>query len=167
LLLPVTAYLSDPRALAGDVSAAVEACARVLIARGYEVRIKLHPGLHEPAYFEALCRDAALPCEVSVTGTLRDHLDWADLVVGPIASNAAIETLSAGKPYIPLCPNPTAIDHSLVASMPLVDSAAALDATLAQGWRPNMDDALEELCATTSVPDPSARFWRALETARG
>lgn len=122
LVLPLHVERLDVQGVESRTFSTLVGTVRALADEGYKVRIKVHPGYHDLRYYDDIVRECSLDAEVIKTGTLLDHLEWADVVVGPVSSNAFIETLSVGRRYVPMVLRPTSNDATLVQPIAVADT---------------------------------------------
>ena len=60
-------------------------------------------------------------------------VEWADAVIGPLASGALLETLASGTPYYPILLNPHTLEPSFYGDFEVYETTTeACDALLAQ-----------------------------------
>jgi hypothetical protein len=166
LVLPCYAWLNELTAWRGEIFPLLVDTIRMLADLGIaDIRLKLHPGVDNEAFFRRLVSDFDLPCTVVKQGSVAEHLDWADMVVGPATSGACLETLAVGKPYYILRPLPSGVpDHALPGAI-IAGSAAELAEHIKAGHVPDRDRLLGHLCAFGVIDDPSAAVWRAIDEA--
>lgn len=164
LLLPLHIDRTDVRGLEADVFSTMVAAASALIAKGWTVRVKVHPGFHEAGYYQAVLDAHGCAAEAIKDGTLPDHIAWADLVVGPINSNAVIETLANKRPYVAMRTRPSSLEPTIWDPLPVVDTISGM---LAQVELGGLDPAIAlKLLADYDAERPAAgRIWAAMAGA--
>ncbi len=162
LVLPIYADADDAMAFTSNIFGSMAEIVRVLLGFGCEVRVKVHVGPQNLAYYADVLRQARLDVPIFKDNLFLEHLAWADFAVGPVNSGAFVETLAAGKPYYPICPAPSQLDPSLLPTVRLVKSPADLISLLRRDSIPNRDDTLEDMCRFVSIPNASRRFWRVM-----
>ncbi|OAN49283.1 hypothetical protein A6A04_03975 [Paramagnetospirillum marisnigri] len=162
LLLPGNVPMINVRALKCNVYRDIVEASRMLRRLGYSsIRLKVHPG-HGSQAFRALAQTFGLDLDVVENGVVPDHLDWADLVIGPADSGALVETLAAGRPYYPLVPLPNSIALELLGPLRVYHSAEELAAALKAGMVPDCDAVTDYMCDTGDGRSASERFWQSM-----
>jgi hypothetical protein len=164
LLLPLSTEASDVTGLRANIFTYLAGFARMLCDLGYEVRIKLHPGRPNAAYFTRIIESEDIGASVVKDGTLASHLEWASLVVGPVNSGAMVETLAAGRPYYAVLPQPSSIDPALCGPLPLYTTPQQLAQDIKSGVVPDAQAVLDFFCDISNGP-ASPRVWDALNQA--
>lgn len=170
LVLPLYVDADDLGGLQADVFAWLAETVELLLQRGLKVRVKVHGGPPNVAYYRAVLAEEGLgDVQVIQAGPLLPHLEWADLVVGPVNSGAMAETLVAGRPYYAIAQQPSTCDLNLLAPLPVALSPAELTTHLDDGHALEPVAALQHLCARTDLPQALPRLWQVLEQdlARG
>lgn len=163
LVLPGYAWVNDLDALRADIFPMVVAVVRALERLGFaEIRIRIHPGVDNPAFYALLIEHFRLAATVSLGGGFAEQIDWADAVIGPAGSSAFLETLAAGKPYYVLRPPPSCIEDAMLPGAVVADSAEALEAALAEGRVPDRERLLDYWCAVDRIDRPGREIWRAI-----
>lgn len=131
---------------------------------GYRnIRIKLHPGVDRKNYYERILDKFGFDCQVHKESPLNEHLEWADIVIGPVTSGAMLEALAMGKDYLPVWLKPSSIDTSYLDGLPISSTAADICAMLDNGRTIDRAGILEYFCATDDIPNASRRFWDVME----
>ncbi len=161
LILPPYSIEVDPAALTGRVGHQLVELVRMLLGHGYEVRIKVHPGHANPQWYQQVVAMFSLDCPVFGQGSVRGHLEWADLVIGPPTTGAMAESLACGRPYFPYATRPGVANYGHMSFMPIFFSAKEVERAL-HDWRPDCREILTRLCATDGITPASVRIWQAL-----
>ncbi|MBF0353785.1 MAG: hypothetical protein HQL43_00920 [Alphaproteobacteria bacterium] len=163
LILPIYADCDDVLASLNNIFDHLTATVDALKAFGCAViRIKLHVGLPNLAYYKRVLETAGIDVAVTNQGGLLEHLDWADFVVGPVNSGAMLETMATGKPYYPFLPEPSLIAPELIDGVSIFKAPGELVAWLREGRVPDAKAALEFYASSTSLPDTGRAFWKAM-----
>jgi len=163
LVLTLYAWLNDVGAWSSELSPALVDMIRTLAERGFQsIRLKLHPGVDNLAYYQWLVEHFDLQCTIDQTGDFADHLAWADVVVGPAGSGTFLETLAAGKPYYVLRLQNTAIPDELLEGAVVGDTPENICNAISEGRVPDRDKILAIWCALGMVEDPSSAIWAAI-----
>ncbi|MCC7016141.1 MAG: hypothetical protein IT564_02925 [Rhodospirillales bacterium] len=162
LILPIYADADDAMAFTSNIFGSLVEVTRALRDFGCQVRVKVHVGPQNLAYYTDVIRQAGIGVPVFKDNLFDRHLEWADFVVGPVNSGAFVETLAAGKPYFPICPSPSQIDPKLLPGVRLIGSASELIERLKRQDVPDRDRVLEDICSFVSIADSSRRFWAVL-----
>jgi hypothetical protein len=131
-----------------------------------DVVIKLHPGIRNPELYREILTYCGVSGNLAWGGGFHTHLREADLVIGPVWSSALLETLAAGKPYIPILLPRTLVDRRLLGPIPVIETTEELREALTDGWAPDWDTALRFLLGHGEIGDPATRVWRALADDR-
>jgi len=129
---------------------------------GFEnIRVKIHPGSKfNKSYYERVLALVGSPVElVHEDRGLSAHLDWADIVIGPVVSGTFVETLAAGKPYYSFLTSPSSNTSKYLKGVNLLETAEDLDAALAEGGGANSPDLLQYFCSGSDIPNSSRRVW--------
>ena len=162
LVLPLHVERLDVRGIESKVFSTLVETVRVLQGKGFQVRIKAHPGYHDLRYYDDLVRESGLNADVVKTGTVLDHLAWADVVVGPVSSNAFIETLAMGRAYVPMVLYPSATDARLVRPIPVAETIEQM-AALVDREGIDREEALRILTDYDPANPAGARIWSAMQ----
>ncbi|MSO93428.1 MAG: hypothetical protein EXQ86_08530, partial [Rhodospirillales bacterium] len=167
LVLPLTVQRHNFRGLYAETFASLVETVRMLRALGYAtVRVKLHPGMTATeGYYRDILRHYGLACEVLTTGSVGDLARTADIVVGPVNTNAFLETLAAGKPYYAVRGTLASFRPELVGGIKVYTSIPDLRRALEQGETPAREAILQWFCSTSDIPNASREVWRAVEAA--
>ena len=138
---------------------------RVVRKRGFKnIRVKIHPGskFNKTYYVKVLDR-LDEPVElIHEDRGLSAHLDWADIVVGPIVSGTFVETLAAGKPYYAFLTQPSGNAMEYLKGVELLETPENLDAALTRGDDPDRESILQYFCSGSDIPNASRRLWEAM-----
>ncbi|TAN46817.1 MAG: hypothetical protein EPN26_14690 [Rhodospirillales bacterium] len=172
LFLPHTVDRSDVRGLYANIYSMMVEVLRALQAEGHrEIRVKVHPGFHDKAYYDEILREFSIEgVELFKDGGLLPHIAWADLVVGPVNSGALVETLAMGRAYYPYMALPNSFDPALLPPMPIATSADEVVAHIRQGQNAELQRrVLSDLTGPTlddmQVSISARNVWQALEQA--
>lgn len=164
LVLPIYACLGDPTALSANVSGYMLEFIVGLKRLGInQIRVKLHPEQHVLGYFVKLLDYAGLDCEIYIDGPLSKHVEWADMVVGPIISGAFVETLAQGKSYYPVVPFPSSVNENYLQGIPVVRKPSDLIEMIEKGIVPDNADLLQRFCSASTITNSSQAFWSVME----
>jgi hypothetical protein len=163
LLLQYTPVGTDPLAVNSlQYSFFVEAV-QMLGTLGYRgIGMKVHPGLWRKDYYERVARSFGLDVALFKDEPFDVVLRRFDIVIGPAASGAMLETLAAGKPYYPTLLPPHTFDTSYVPELPIFDSVEALRDAIVAGRCAPRQEILNLYCACAEVPDPARRIYELL-----
>ncbi|MFA6019491.1 MAG: hypothetical protein WC722_04450 [Rhodospirillales bacterium] len=163
LLLPICADSDDVLVLNARLFALLLSTVGALLKFGVgHVRVKLHPGPPNLAYYRDLLACFGPRVEVVKDNALAEHLKWADFVVGPITSGAFLEALACGLPYYPFQSEISLIDESMVEGTGVLHEAQHLIDKLRKGKRAESVSTLEDFSSYDSIPDSAAAFWQAM-----
>ena len=167
LILPLLVQRYDVKALFANTFANLVDVARTLSELGYrEFRVKLHPGhIGAKPNFEAVLDHYHMAADVVVSGPLSEHVDWADIVVGPVNTGAMVETFARGKPYYAFRARPSSVDPTLCGNIRVLETGEELHQALKEDGNTDAKADLEYYCSTTSIPDPAGCVWRVIEDA--
>ena len=166
LVLPIPVERPDTRGLNANMFSTMVETVRALKNLGiHDIRIKVHPGPHNKRYFEDVVRNFSLDCAVFKDGLLAGHIEWADVVIGPINSGAFVETMMAGKPYYPMVIQPSSLHPDHFGAVTPLGSVPELIDAIKAGSCPDAYETLETFCSILSIPDPSRRVWQAMEAS--
>ena len=138
---------------------------RTVRQHGYQsVRVKIHPGsLFNRSYYDRVLAILDEPVElIHQAEGLQAHLDWADIVVGPIVSSTYVETLAADKPYYPYLTQPTVNNSDYLHNVNVLSDAQDLDRALRDTTEEDYAAHLDYFCATTTIENASVCFWDAI-----
>lgn len=164
LVLPIYADCDDVAALTGNIFGWLAGVVRVLTEQGCrQIRVKVHGGPQNEAYYREVLAEAGLSAEVIKGGPLAPHLEWADVVVGPANSGALPESLAAGLPFFGVVPQPSIIDTALLPRDVVTSALDDLARRLAARDGPDIAAARDALCAFSEIPNAARATWQALE----
>ncbi|MEK9647209.1 MAG: hypothetical protein VW547_16865, partial [Alphaproteobacteria bacterium] len=167
LVLPIYADADDVMALTSNIFSYLVDTIRVLDRAGIgEIRVKLHSGPQNLDYYRDVAVYSGVACEVIKGGDLVPHLDWADIVVGPVNSGAFVETMAAGVPYYAYRPWPSLISRALLDTMGLLDAPEDLARALGAGREPDRRAILDRVCSFGEIENAAARVWETIEADR-
>jgi hypothetical protein len=164
LVLPLSTECGDTTALRANIMTCLIDVVGRLVCAGWQVRVKLHPGRPVAAYYKAALNQAGIAVEVTKDGSLADHLEWADVVVGPLNTGAFVETLAYGRPYFGVCPLPSSVDARLCGPAAIYDDPAVLVHDLINNKVRDPITVLDHFC-DRSMGLAAPRVWSALESA--
>jgi hypothetical protein len=135
-----------------------------LIAAGYDqVRLKLHPGTPNLGYYDSAIAYLGLAVEVFKSSPLKEHIAWADAIVGPVSSGSFVESLASGKPYFPVSQKPTLMAAAYTKRFGAFDSPEAVVAAIKSGDGGYRSDVLNFLCRYHAERNAATRAWAAVE----
>lgn len=167
LVLPVYAWTNDPTVPRAVIVPLVVNMVRALSKRGFTgIRVKLHPSVDNVAFYRNVANHFGLNCDIPDSGNFEQHLDWADVVIGPVGTSCFLETLAAGKPYYVLRPEPTTISDEQLPGAVVAATAEALADRIADGELPDREKLLEHWVALNIVQDPLREIWAAIKQVR-
>lgn len=163
LVLPIYADGDDVIALTSNIFGYLAETIEVLHAAGIaNIRIKVHGGPQNIDYYRDVADGTGIRCEVVKEGPLAPHLEWADLVVGPVNSGAFIEANALGVCYYGYRPWPSLIDVSLFEGMDILSTPAELAAALAARRIPDRAFIVSRVASFDSIDNAGRHTWRAL-----
>lgn len=161
LVLPFEIDRDNIIGLHANTHAALIGAVRVLADKGYDVTVKVHPGL-APEPYRNIAKHFQLPCRVVQDGDFTHHASRADIVIGPMNTSAMIQCLSFGKPYYPFSVRPTIDDPTYLLGCTPSSSGAELRRALETGDALDRDAMLQYFCSSDEIGDPARRFWEVL-----
>lgn len=162
LILPLHVDKTDLCGLYSEVFVNLIRAVEAARKAGYhDIRIKVHPGFIHLDYYQEVARRFGLDAQVFKDGSLLPHIEWADVVIGPINSGAMIEAAALGRRYIPVMNPPSALEPELARpAAPVMPEA--LEQTL-RGPQENNEPALLAGIAGLKPGEPSGRrVWAAV-----
>jgi hypothetical protein len=163
LVLPLHVDRLDIRGLYGEVFSTLCETVRALGQIGFrDIRVKVHPGHQNVRYYSDALKLRSLECDIIIDGPLLPHLDWADIVVGPVNSGAMVETLALGRPYYPMRNVPSSLDPYFFCGVPVYESTHGLKAAIAEGKQIDAETALEVFAGYDGKRDPADAIWNAI-----
>jgi hypothetical protein len=127
------------------------------------IRVKVHVGHPVKKYYEDIAAHFSLDCEIYQEGGLANHIEWADIVIGPIDSGAFVETMSMGKPYYPMRLHPSSLNKKYFGPVDPSESVTELLAAIREQKFPNQQEFLEHFCSSDTIPNASKRVWEVLK----
>jgi len=137
---------------------------RMLAALGYtSVRVRFHPGASKRKYYEQINEFFGLTCEMNDEGSYRDNLEWADIIIGPANSGAALETIASGRPYFPVSLKPNAINKHYISGLPVFEDLGSLRKGLESGISMDQKEFLENFTSLKEFPNSPQRTWDVIE----
>jgi hypothetical protein len=138
--------------------------ARTLATLGVsEIRLKLHPGPTKISYYERIAKMFGINCEVVIEGPFMKHVDWADVVIGPVHTGAMFEVMGAGKPYMPVLFGPHGVNTKYLNHLKYYQDQESLDIALANFVSEDATEFLDDFISFSEFPDPASRVWHVLE----
>lgn len=162
LILPIS--MEGVQAHSCNIFSTLVDTVRGLEVLGYgSIRIKVHVGHPVEKYFRDVAEYFDLDCEIYQTGGLADHIEWADMVIGPIDSGAFVETVSAGVPYYPMRLYPSSLKEKYFGPVEPFESVPQLLEAVRRQNYPEPEAFLEYFCSSDSISNASARVWEVLE----
>jgi hypothetical protein len=163
LVLPCYITSSNIRGLKSNTLTLLVDVIQTLTQLGYSnIRVKIHPGRGGMKYLQRLVKMYNLNCELFEKGSIPDHMDWADFIIGPVDSGSIVETLAAGKPYLGFDSLPTCVVRRLWGPFPVLETAEDLRDALNNGNIANRQQSLEHLTNSANLQPASPNIWRAL-----
>jgi len=171
LVLQYTYTVLDMAGLNASMYGSFVGTIQTLKKLGYRhFRFKLHPGSarFDVSHFQRIADHFGIACEIHKSTPFRDCLEWADVVIGPLISGAAMETMGAGLPYYAyLLPPQKTADPVYYEDFPLMHSIDDLPGALQQDNTAANEKLLDIVWGRTEVSDPCARFWDVLSKPEG
>lgn len=162
LILPVS--MEGIKALNTNIFSTLVETVKGLENLGYQsIRIKVHSGHPVEAYYRDVADYFTLNCEIYQAGGLAKHIDWADIVVGPIDSGAFVETMATGTPYYPMWMRPSSLRKKYFGPVIPFETVPELIDAVRQKNYPEPREFLEYFCSADSIPNASTRVWEVLE----
>ncbi|MDB9702521.1 hypothetical protein OAA86_00295 [Rhodospirillales bacterium] len=130
------------------------------------IRMKLHPGpgRWKKTYFEEIARVYDLDCEILKNEPFQDCVKWADIVIGPLASGALMETLAAGKNYYALLLRPHTLDPSFYGDFPIFETVESACDAIRKNQAIDGRPLLKELYGIRMDIKNIDRFWDSVNT---
>jgi|GEM_PF-1546328 len=166
VILPPYAWISDPGTDRADTITAVLSLVTGALAVGVKsVRLKLHPAIENPRFFEQTFKRHGLSCDVYASGSIDAHLEWADAVVGPVTTSVFLEALASGVPYYVYHPKRSAIPLDDLHPCCVVQSGKDLMNIFEEGTEPDREAILNRFAAWQRHPSASKAVWLALNNA--
>jgi len=127
----------------------------------FNIRLKLHPGLYGRNYYERITDQYSLDCEIRDDGSFDKHVDWADIVIGPVLSGAYLEVLVTKKPYYPVAMLPQSkMVHAKHTKF--YENLDLLANDIQNSVMHNTDKALNELTSINQFPRPASALMDAI-----
>ena len=161
LLLQYTPIITDLKGLNANQFEFFVETARMLREIGYdEIIVKLHPGLWRTDYYQRIAELFSLDVSIRQSEPFQELVDWADVVIGPAASGAMLETLASGKPYYAMLLPPHSLDTSYAKSVDFISSVDELRAALTAGRPIRTNEILDDYCSSSDIPSASRRLWQ-------
>ncbi len=127
-----------------------------------DVRFKMHPGPYKESYFESITQDFGLKCTIDKDGSFSEHVEWADLVIGPAHSGALLEVLGYKKPYFAVLLPPHSANTNYLDGYPVYDNFGALKEHLLKGIRPDFSRVRNHLTGMDEIENPAQKAWQVL-----
>jgi hypothetical protein len=163
LVVPCYITVDNVRGMKSNMFMLLVEIIHMLNDLGYKnVRMKIHPGGSGTPFFERLIQKFNLGCELVRDGTVPEHLEWADFVVGPADSGSMVETLAYGKPYFGFATPPTSLNKSFYGPYKIFESVDELQYALINNELPNRHMTLNQLCNSPDFQPASPNVWQAL-----
>jgi hypothetical protein len=135
---------------------------------GYtNVRLRLHPGVPKAAYYRDIKERFGLSCEINDSGAFKEHIAWADFVIGPVISGAMLEVMASGKHYYPVLMQPSSVDTGHVDGLECYYSSEEVADAIKSGAPGKQTEMLEAFTSATSHPRPAANIWHAIDRQTG
>ena len=130
-----------------------------------EIHFKLHPSLSVNAgYFEKIIEHFGLNCTIVHDGDFREHVEWSDIVIGPVNSAAMLEVMATEKPYYPILLAPHSINLKYLNDCPLYKNVGALREALENKEKPECAQTLEYFTSSAKIENPAEKSWQAIRT---
>ena len=138
---------------------------RMLAKLGYSsVRMRFHPGTSKRKYYSRIRDFFGLDFTFSDTGSYRESLEWADIVIGPANSGAMLETIASGRPYYPVSLAPHANNTRYIAGSPIFEDLDSLRRHLENGDGLDQEEFLENFTSLEQYPNAARRTWEVVES---
>lgn len=162
LVLQYTPMNSDIRGLnANQYGFVVDIVRRLKAIGNFNIRLKLHQGVWKKNYYERIKDQYSLGCEIRNDGPFEKHVEWADIVIGPVQSGAYLEVLTAQKPYYPVCMPPQSKMVHAKHTKFYADLGLLID-DIRNSVLHDQDKALEELTSINQIPNPASALMVAI-----
>jgi hypothetical protein len=163
LVLPCYIVVDNIRGIKSNSYMLLVDMIRTLKELGYKnVRIKLHPGLGGMGYVQRLITMHNLDCELFIEGSVPDHMNWADFIVGPVESGSMVEALAGGIPYFGFAVPPSNVDKTFFGTFPVLETVDDLRKLLETKSMPESKNILSYLCDTSDFQKSSPKVWQTL-----
>jgi len=127
-----------------------------------EIRVKLHPGPPKVSYFERIFSHYGIDVRVCQNGPFTEHLNWSDIVIGPMHTGAMLEAMHAGKPFFPLLFTPTSIGRQYADALGTYGSIEALRDALRDDRPLSHAGFRRFVLSEGEIADPSHKVWEAM-----
>ncbi len=162
LILPLHVDKTDLCGLYSEVFVNLVRAVQAARDAGYgDIRIKVHPGFINLDYYQEVAKRFGLDARVFKDGSLLPHIEWADIVIGPVNSGAMIEAAALGRPYLSVLNPPTAIDPVLTLPARPVHPED-LRAVLGQGRIEDATAILDGIAGCKPGVPSGQRVWSAI-----
>ncbi len=138
---------------------------RVVHRQGYEnIHVKIHPGekFNSSYYRKVLDLSGVDVKMIHQPSGLIPHLEWADIVVGPIVSSSIVETLAYGRPFYAMLLQPSVNRPGYLKQVPLYANAGELEQALIDETPINREEILQYLASRSDIKNASQAFWKAM-----
>ncbi len=127
----------------------------------FNVRVKLHPGVWKKSYYERIMKHFSLKCDIRDDGPFEKHVDWADLVIGPVQSGAFLEVLAAHKIYYPVLMYPQSKMVNVKRGK-VYETLGELKKDISEKNECNQSSMLHELISDQEFPNPARSLIESL-----
>ena len=163
LILQYTPMNTDIRGLnANQYGYFVDLVRRLEEVGDFNLRLKLHPGVWKTSYYEKIKEQYTLDCEIRKDGPFEKHVQWADVVIGPVQSGAYLEVLGANKPYYPVVMPPQS-KMVFAQNTKFYEDLGLLVDDIHHSISQDQVMSLEELISFSQFPNPALAIMKAWE----
>ena len=130
---------------------------------GNDVRFRLHPESNPDEYLKFAAERKLRRLDFDDHDVpLRKSLKWADLVICPASSGAALEAIGAGKrTYLVLLP-PHSQDARYFRGAKIFETVDAVRHAFAIGMNPDHSEFFERYTSRKQIPAPAKAIWAVL-----
>ncbi len=136
---------------------------RMLLKLGYsQIRVKLHPGTNKSRYYKKIADSFSFECDIVSSRAFKEHVAWADFVIGPPTSGTMLETMGMGKPHYPVMLPPSSMDMTHLQGLWVFSDFQSLGQALSEGYVPDQGAFLNNFISYDDIPNPARRMWDAL-----
>lgn len=127
----------------------------------FNIRLKLHPGVTKKSYYSNIKDQYGLNCEIRNDSPFEKHVQWADIVIGPVQSGAHLEVLSVRKPYYSVIMSPHSKMVHAKHSNVYEDLGLLVD-DIRDSVVHDQNKVLDELTSLNQFPNPALALMDAL-----
>jgi hypothetical protein len=136
---------------------------RMLLKLGYsQIRVKLHPGTKKSRYYKKIADYYGFECDICSSGAFKEHVAWADFVIGPPTSGTMLESMGMGKPHYAVMLPPSSIDMTYLEGRQVFSDFESLGRALSEGCVADQGAFLNNFISCDDISNPARRMWDAL-----